>query len=460
MVLFSCDLNEKISTDSSIKLTFDTDIISFDTVYTQFKDGFQNITQRLTVYNPSKNVIIIASIGLQNDTNTAYSLIINGQKKNSIENFKILGKDSLLILISIAIATQNNNDPVLKENSIVFLTNGNTQQVILKGWGQDVNFLQNEVIECDAIWKPGQPYLVNDTIVIASGCTLNIKAGTHIHFGSNGILLVVGNLIVEGTTENPVIFTDMRLGAAFTKIRMESPYYATARWKGIFFLEGSSDNIIDGAIIRNGYVGIHLGTPDDDDEPDLILKNSIIENMFSTGIQCFTSDLLMENTLINNCVDRNVAFFSGGNYTLKHNTFGNYQHSFIRDLPSIAFTNYLKIEDAESNIIVLTDDLILNLDNNILWGNFDNEIEYLADGRKAFELNMNNNIIKTTDPFFDNGNNILNKDPKFISTFEQLFSLDTLSPAKDAGINTEINTDLKGEIRDNAPDIGAYERIK
>jgi hypothetical protein len=58
-----------------------------------------------------------------------------------------------------------------------------------------------------------------------------------------------------------------------------------------------------------------------------------------------------------------------------------------------------------------------------------------------------------------------NSNPKFIS-FEKLnFQLDTLSPAKDAGdvqIGKLFPKDLNNNDRtlDNAPDIGAYERIE
>ena len=67
-------------------------------------------------------------------------------------------------------------------------------------------------------------------------------------------------------------------------------------------------------------------------------------------------------------------------------------------------------------------------------------------------------LFKATEGLIGGKELIYNVDPLFLD--EQRFDLrlDSLSPAHDVGIRTEITTDLLGQPRDAAPDLGAYER--
>jgi hypothetical protein len=69
-------------------------------------------------------------------------------------------------------------------------------------------------------------------------------------------------------------------------------------------------------------------------------------------------------------------------------------------------------------------------------------------------------LLKSTISGLDTLGNIINQDPLFIDKSRYNYRLDTLSPAKDNGIFTDITHDLDGNVRDANPDIGAYERIE
>jgi hypothetical protein len=88
------------------------------------------------------------------------------------------------------------------------------------------------------------------------------------------------------------------------------------------------------------------------------------------------------------------------------------------------------------------------------------ELSFNDDGDASFTVIMANNLLKTTLPEMEDHGNILNEDPKFIDIWEFNYRLDTLSPAKDAGIRAGILIDLEGTERDALPDIGAYERLE
>jgi hypothetical protein len=55
---------------------------------------------------------------------------------------------------------------------------------------------------------------------------------------------------------------------------------------------------------------------------------------------------------------------------------------------------------------------------------------------------------------------IFDKDPLFTDPAKSKLYPDTLSPLINAGIFMNVNSDILGQIRDDRPDIGAYERIE
>ncbi len=435
---------EIISYDFSGGLTFDKDTILFDTIFT----GIGSTTRRLKVFNPSANAVKVSNIELAGGNNSAYKMIINGSEQTKAEELTIFGEDSLLILVEVFIDPKDEDTPYLVNDSIIFETNGISQNVKLVAYGQDANYLGNIVLPCDFTWTKERPYVLYSSILVDSLCTLNIQEGTRIFASKDAYLYVQGSLISKGTVEERVVFRNDR---------MELPYEnIPGQWGGIIFLPGSKDNIIEYTTIRNAIYGLRLGTPDQDTIPDVILRNVIIENMSHSGIINFTSDLYAENTLVNNCIEFNCANIAGGYYTYRHCTFANFSLNFIRQSPLFYISDNIELDDG-SNIV---EDITVRLQNTIVYGDLDEEIFFDLSGGANYQLAFSNNIFKSTISELDTLDNILNEDPKFVNPFEYKFQLDTLSPAKDAGQDLGILTDLDGNMRDASPDIGAYERIE
>ncbi len=177
-IVFSCELTEeKLITDSSANLTFSTDTVFFDTVFT----SIGSITKRFKVYNPNKNAVEIERVGLGNSANSPYSLIINGRESSELEKVRLLGEDSLLVLVKVKIDPMNQNMPFVVRDSIVFRTNGNLQDVKLIAWGQDANFLRDSVIECNTTWNSTKPYVIFNNVLVDSACSLTVLEGTKIY---------------------------------------------------------------------------------------------------------------------------------------------------------------------------------------------------------------------------------------------------------------------------------------
>lgn len=441
---FNCQPeNEIIDFNFSNGLEFSTDTILFDTVFT----GAGSSTKRLKIFNPSQNALKISSIQLGRGNSSSYTILVNGTEPNQSEELVILGKDSILILVEVFIDPQDINSPYLVNDSILFETNGINQNVKLIAWGQDAHYLGYEIIECNTTWTNERPYVIYDTILVDTLCQLRIEKGVQIFASKAAAILVKGQLIADGTAEERIIFKNDRL---------EPKYDRAGQWKGIIFLPGTYGNQFNYSIIRNAINGIYLGSPDKDTIPEVVLKNTIIENMSYSGILAFTSDLYAENVLINNCFELCCGNIGGGNYTYRHCTFANYGFNIIRQSPLFYISDNIVLSDNST----IVEDINLEIQNSIIDGNMEDELFFNLEGGANSTFAFSNNILKTTIPELDTLGNILNEDPEFINPANYNYRLDTLSPAKDLGALIGIEMDLDGNERDDLPDLGAYERIE
>ncbi len=447
-VLFlNCDpRDESITRDPQARLAFSSDTVFFDTIFTDTI----SITRRLRVFNPEDRAVEISSIALQGGTNSSFKLVVEGLEGQSFEDVFILGEDSLLILISVNIPSRGEDVPFLVEDLLEFTLNTNQQQVPLVAWGQEANFFRSQtILPCNTIWNADKPYVLYHSVLVDTLCTLTIKQGTRIFLNNEAAFFVRGTLKVEGLAEEPVLFSNVRLD------RENVP----GQWRGIIFLEGSKDNTIDHAVIRNAEFGIRLGTPDNDTLPDLVLNNSVIENMSTFGILCFTSDLEATNTLIDNCIQFCVGHFAGGYYRYRHCTIANYSVGLFSQEPSAIFTDNLILGDGST----LTEDLYVRLENSIIWGNHQDGEELILNGEGGSQTDvlLDHLMVRTSNSQFEINQNILGTDPgfpRFVDPSNFDYHLDTLSPAQDQGRQLSISVDLLGRPRDEFPDLGAYER--
>ncbi len=445
ITFFNCKPEEEIiDVDFNNGLEFSTDTIFFDTVFT----GIGSATKRFKVFNPSNNALIINSIELGAGKSSSYRILVNGTEPNSSEDLLILGKDSVLILVEVFINPEDEDSPFLVNDSIIFNTNGISQNIKLIAWGQDANYIGDEVLQCNTNWTNNRPYVIYSSILVDTLCELTIDKGTRIYASKEAFLYVKGTLITEGTAEERIIFRNDRLDHQYENL--------AGQWGGLVFLEGSHGNNINFTTIRNAVFGVRLGSPDKDTIPDVILRNCIIENMSNSGILAFTSDLYAENTLINNCIELICGNIAGGNYIYKHCTFANYGFTISRKTPSLYITDYIDLDDNSS----IEEAIFLQIQNSIIDGNMEDELLFDFRNGENNVLALNNNIFKTTISDLDTLGNILNEDPEFIEPVLYNYRLDTLSPAKDQGALIGVEFDLDGNQRDELPDLGAYERIE
>ncbi|MEO6904675.1 MAG: choice-of-anchor Q domain-containing protein [Bacteroidia bacterium] len=463
-ILSSCK-KDSILTDSSAKIEFSSDSILFDTVFKYAGSA----TKSFLIYNRNARPIKISKIYLASGTSSAYRLNVDGVNATALNDVEILGKDSLFVFIQVSV-TPNQNAPLLVKDSVVFETNGNIQDVKLTAIGQDVYLHKPNIFPTNGlppysilgtagttITLPNdKPHLFFGYSVIDSDCKLTIAAGTRLHFHNKAVLWVYdkGTLIVNGNMGNEVIFEGDRMEQDYKEV--------PGQWGQIWLSQGSKNNVIDWAIIKNGSIGIRIDSVATFGEPTLKLTNTIIKNMEAAALFAQDANIWSSNCLFTNC-GQYTTLLIGGKYKFEQCTFANFWKNGQRNTPLLLLKNYHLVE--EKNLYV-----IRNLDsayfgNCILYGNLPEEIgmdSSIYGG--VFSYKFENCIVKT-ERNTPNGKYykdvIKNGNPDFKDAAKNDYRLNAGSSAIDKGYPNFISLDLRKQVRPNPstsiPDLGAYE---
>ena len=470
----SCRKEKQFSDNPSMNISLSTDTITFDTVFTSIGSS----TRYLMIYNNNSDNLKINSIRLEKGSSSPYSINVDGQSGTVFSNKEIYAHDSLYVFIKVTINPNDDNNPFFVEDRLIFNTNGNEKVVHLTAFGQNAHYIigrkgifpdQNgnytnyyvaitDSVNTDVHWTAEKPYVIYNVALIDSDGTLTIEPGTHVYFHGGAGLWAwsEGQLIVNGTAENPVVFQGDRLEPFFT----DQP----GQWDRIWLMEAREGHghRIDHAIIRNGFIGLQLQRMLTDNMEPAYITNTIIENHTGIGIYANCYTIGAYNFVVNNCGNYCVALTGGGEYMFTHGTIANYWTGSTRKAEALFFNNlYQNPTDGATYVVPFECDIV----NSIVYGSMSNELGSdfypIADTLYKFK----NSLIRTQRPQLSMlyEQCMFNKDPNFKNTEEFDFHIDTLSAA--IGIANscysigDMRFDLDGVDRGNRPDAGAYQYI-
>jgi hypothetical protein len=452
--------------------------ITFDTVFT----SIGSITRHFMVHNTSNQEITIKSIFLAGGNQSFYSINVNGMsnKNHYFSNVTIPKKDSIFVFVKVNINPQNQNNPFLVTDSIVFLTDSQKQDVKLIAYGQDARYIvadkgpenlrykvvagENETVT----WTKERPYVVYGWATVDSTGTLIIEPGTKVYFHNNSGLWAYrySNLKVNGTLDEPVLFRGDRLESWFN-----DDY---AQWSRIWINEGAEVSI-NYAIVTNAFVGIQVDPLVGADgiinvTPNIVkVNNSIIKNTSNSGVLSRFLNLEMTNCLIVNNGGCGLQL-EGGQYTIKHLTIANYFWKASRKVPACYVSN--KVSDALYKEVPPMETKA-DFSNCIIYGNLltkegklESEVVVYKDKGAELEATFQNCLVRAKEdsPYFKNC--VRNEEPMFKDqdkpNKEKLdFTLLPESPAIGKGKpDIGVPFDLLGNPRGDKPDMGAYQFVR
>lgn len=450
-IIFSSCRKDTFTTDGADKLSFSSDTLTFDTVFTTLG----STTLYFTVHNPHNQKISISDIHVAGGESSIFRLNIDGQQVNEATNVEIPANDSIYIFVAVTVDPTDENNPFVMYDSVLFETNGNLQAVTLQAWGQNANFIYGEVIGTQT-WTPEKPYVIIHSILVDSDKVLTIQPGCRIYMHADSRFYVLGTLKVMGQVNDSVIFRGDRLESYY----VDDP----GNWEGIHLLRSSHDNEINYAVIKEAIVGIRVDSLKETDSPKLTMRNSQIRFTLSSGLLAITSDVYAENCLIQGCGEWNVQLEFGGNYQFENCTFANNSSILINHQSPVArLSNYFAYKDEQGMDQVLLADLNAAFRNCIVYGSLENELDLDPSENAEFNftfdhcaMKVNEDVDTTVASFVDC---IFNQDPVFVDPFDHDdYHLAEGSPCIDAGTANGIAIDLDGKPRnDGKTDIGCYE---
>ena len=459
-LFFACHPERSYEENPEASLSFNLDTLYFDTVFTTIG----TTTEAFRVYNSHNQFLKIDEISLAGGASSVFRINVDGAPGLHFTDLEIAPGDSMYVFVE-ATLDPNESDEILRiQDSIVFQTNGNLQDIDLVAWGQDVHIIQDSVINEHTTWIADKPYLILNYALVDSLSSLTIDPGVKIHLHRDALLYVDGSLQINGTMDEQVWIGGDRLEKFYEDV--------PGQWGLIYLSELSHQNRINYAEIRNGTLGVLISAPPESGKmPDLEISNSLINNMSSNGIYALNAKVTADNLVIGNCGGSCAGLIFGGDYQFTHCTFANYWPSGYsnRQLPAMILTDYFGNYDEDGNLEVFIGGVFERAEvlNSIIYGS--NRMELMIDSYEDLQLNYRFDYCLTkideteydytTDPLFTH---IINyEDPLFVAV-PDTFELDSLSPAIDAGLPAyaiEFPFDLNGNSRldDDAPDLGSYE---
>ena len=138
MVLFSsCRKENSLSTNPNHKLSFSTETVMFDTVFTSIGSA----THQLKIYNSQQEDLNISEIRLMGGESSRFRFNIDGEYGTEFRDKRIPAHDSLFSFLNVTIDPNDLRTPFVVEDSVMFVTNGNTQFVKLVAWGQNARYI-------------------------------------------------------------------------------------------------------------------------------------------------------------------------------------------------------------------------------------------------------------------------------------------------------------------------------
>jgi len=490
-------------------LQFSKDTVYLDTIFSNIGSS----TYNLKVYNRSNNDIVIPTLRLSQGQNSMYRLNVDGMTGNGtlqgkmFENIELLAKDSMFIFIETTIdietlaasqtqflytdAIEFDSGEQLQKVELVTLVkdavfiypqrtiDNTTGEAVIKtltfdvdGDGmEDETTIQGRFLnDNELIFTNEKPYVIYGYAAVNTRKTLQIEAGSRVHFHANSGLLVIdgASLKVNGLPsldlellEGEVIFEGDRLEPSFENI--------PGQWQTIWLFDGSVNNEINHATIKNSTVGL-LIDGNQNDPQKLTITNTQIYNASNFGLLGRGSSIFGENLVINNCGQSSFAGTYGGSYNFVHSTFANYWNNSFRQFPTVLLNNFIVDEDN----ITFTNPLDqANFINCIIYGSDNPELILDSDVSDTFIFKFTNCLIK-----FDNSNGnfsgsqynfndgllyenvVFNQDPNFLNPQNNRLQIPNGSSADNLGIvfGTLIS-DIFNVPRSATPDLGAYESI-
>jgi len=439
ILLFFSNCKKEAATVSN--LSFSTDTLTFDTVFTTLG----STTQFFKVFNHSRQPLTINNIKLQQLEGTQYRINVDGIAGTSFTNVQIPGRDSIYVFVEVTVNPNSATTPFVIIDDINFTVGNTTETVFLQAFGQNAHFHYGETIAAghSETWTNDLPHVILGTnnipgVLVECGATLNIKPGCKVLFQANSALFVEGTLnAISNDWQDSIIFRGVRLEQYYQDL--------PGQWFGIAFLRSNTcvaQGNFNHCVINESQYGIYAGGSaissnatdfqGTEQMPVINIQKSIVSNAQYNAIYGFNANITAENSLFFTSGDYLVKLALGGVYNFTNCTMYNFGNSYVsHQTPILLLSNVVTVTDANNNNTYYPQPLVSNFTNCAIYGNLPNEITFsnfdnldLARFNTSFSYCMMTTPADTLAMFSTaNTKNLFNQNPLFNNTGANIFTL-------------------------------------
>ena len=295
LLLTACKDNDTFSTDRSHRLTFSTDTVRLDTLFSQVP----SVTKTFWVFNHSGDGIRIRTVRLDRGNQSGFRVNVDGTFLDPVaSDFEVRKGDSIRVFVEITSHENLQAEAQLVEDNLIFLLeSGVEQRVNLRTYSWDALKLTNKEVASDEVLTSTMPVVIyGQGITVNEGATLTIR-DTELYFHDGAGISVSGKLILEN-----VLLRGDRLDRMFAYL----PYdRVSGQWKGITLNEGAAGIVMTDSELRSANTGILATTT------NVELTNSIIHNCKGHGLYAYNTKVSLQNCLLSNCLNDCLSLHGG-----------------------------------------------------------------------------------------------------------------------------------------------------
>lgn len=427
----SCTKEALFSEGDMSGIVSSCDSLSFDTVFVSMGTA----TRQFKIYNRGDEGVRFSTVTLRKGTRSRFRLNVDGDTSMVVRNVDVAPGDSVFVFVRANINPNDETSPFVVEDEVVFESGGSEFVVALTAFGRNAiyhipnhrvcnedgsfptdafgNYYDYSVVDC-LHWDHSLPHVVLGYAMVPDGEALSLVAGDELYFGNDAVLWVYdgGSLNVQGTAEQPVRFSSVRHDGWYD--------YLPGQWGYIWLSSGSRNNVVNHALVENGYVGFLVDTMANAN-PSLAISNAVVRNMSLAGIIGQTAYIVGNNLLVHTCGTATISLQYGGRYDFTNCTFANYWSYSQRLGPCVVLNNHYSYNGQE----YLFDLVLARFTNCIVYGSRQ-EGEMLQDlsDEVLHDVVVNHSIVRGGD---------WDEDPLFVNPSERDFSLQEGSPATGLG---------------------------
>ena len=332
--LLSCSDDDSFTTDPSARLTFSTDTVRMDTVFTTIGSS----TYSFWAFNYSGDGIRISRVFLRKGSQNGFRVNVDGSFLDnsigsSVSDLEVRKGDSIRVFVELT-APVNMQDVAQKiEDDLVFqLESGVEQDMHLTSYAWDAQLLRNPVIQNDTVIESTRPILIYGQLKVNEGVTLTIK-NTTLFFHDKAGMSIYGTLLTES-----VLMRGDRLDHMFDYL----PYdRVSGQWGGLRFYESSTGNILINTVIRSGTNAVRCDSSQlSPDNQRLYMERCVVHNSMGYGVQLRNSYVSLVDCQVSNSEGDCVSIY-GGAVNLSGCTIAQFYPFVANHGVALRFTNAL-----------------------------------------------------------------------------------------------------------------------